>query len=240
VLIASNNEDNARAAVAQVEGLTKDLEVGKTYRGTVKRIMPFGAFVEVLPGKEGLVRIGELSLQHIPTVEDAVKLGDTLDVKVIEIDSQGRVNLSHRQTLPGGDVPAAAAGDGGFNRGGERGGFNRGERGSDRGGFNRGERGSDRGGFERGGFNRGGDGGERQRFGGPPRPSQGQGHFGGPSQGGPRPASEGQPGGAGRAFQQGAPAAPPNGGSDDGRRQGGAGPTRPDADEGDGRPKRRW
>ncbi len=234
VLIASSNEDNARSAVDQVEGLTKDLEVGKVYRGTVKRIMPFGAFVEVLPGKEGLVRIGELSLQHVPTVEDVVKLGDTLDVKVVEVDSQGRVNLSHRQTLPGGDVPlppAEGGNGGGFNRGGgDRGGFNRGggDRGGDRGNFNRG---GDRGG-DRGNFNRGGD--DRPRFGGGGQQSSRPplGGYGGlptPPGGGFRQGPGGASQGSSDAEQQNQP--PP--------RRSDAGDQTP-SDEPDDRSKRRW
>jgi len=235
VLIASSNEDNARAAVKQVEALTKDLQVGETYQGTVKRIMPFGAFVEVLPGKEGLVRIGELSTQHVATVEDVVNLGDPIEVKVIEIDSQGRVNLSHRQTMPGGDTPAAPAPErggfnrGGFNQGGDRGGFNQGgdrggfNRGGDRGGFNRGGEGGDR-----GGFNRGGDRGGFNRDAGPgPRPP-GQGDFGG-NRGGDT-SQPGQQGGPNRGFGPGQGDRPQQPPVDD----------TPAPDRGDEGPKRRW
>ncbi len=83
-----------------IEDLTADVEVGKTYTGTVTRIMNFGAFVEVLPGKEGLVHISELAHTRVPRVEDVVHVGDTIDVKVTEIDRQGRINLSRKDLLP--------------------------------------------------------------------------------------------------------------------------------------------
>ena len=77
-----------------IESLTREVEVGALYLGKVTRIMGFGAFVEILPGKEGLVRIGELADYHVPTVEDVVSVGDEVMVVVIEIDRQGRINLS--------------------------------------------------------------------------------------------------------------------------------------------------
>ena len=70
-----------------------DLEVGKTYTGKVVRIMNFGAFVEVAPGKEGMVHISKLDKVRVEKVEDVVSVGDEVTVKVIEIDSQGRVNM---------------------------------------------------------------------------------------------------------------------------------------------------
>jgi polyribonucleotide nucleotidyltransferase len=85
--------DKARA---MIEGLTKEPEVGEVYDGKVTRIMSIGAFVEYLPGKEGLVRISELSTERVNTVEDAVKVGDKVKVKVAEVDRMGRVNLSIR------------------------------------------------------------------------------------------------------------------------------------------------
>ncbi len=101
VFISGANPDGATAALSMVEGLTKEVEVGAVYKGKVTRITNFGAFVEILPGKEGLVRIGELTDHHVDTVEDVVKIGDEIEVKVIEIDPQGRVNLSHRVLMPG-------------------------------------------------------------------------------------------------------------------------------------------
>ena len=76
-----------------IEAITMDLEVGKIYTGKVVRIMNFGAFVEVAPGKEGMVHISKLAKERVEKVEDVVKIGDEVVVKVIEIDNQGRVNL---------------------------------------------------------------------------------------------------------------------------------------------------
>jgi polyribonucleotide nucleotidyltransferase len=77
-------------------GLTKEPEVGEVYDGKVTRIMSIGAFVEYLPGKEGLVRVSELSGERVNRVEDVVKVGDAVKVRVAEVDRQGRVNLSMR------------------------------------------------------------------------------------------------------------------------------------------------
>jgi polyribonucleotide nucleotidyltransferase len=79
-----------------VEGLTQDVEVGAIYTGKVTRLQNFGAFVEVLPGKEGLVHISELADHHVARVEDVVKIGDEIKVKVTEIDRLGRINLSRK------------------------------------------------------------------------------------------------------------------------------------------------
>jgi polyribonucleotide nucleotidyltransferase len=79
-----------------IEGLTKEPEVGEVYEGKITRIMSIGAFVEYLPGKEGLVRVSEISNERVNNIEDAVKIGDQVKVKVAEVDRQGRVNLSIR------------------------------------------------------------------------------------------------------------------------------------------------
>ena len=97
--IVSSDQEKSAHAVRMIKELTQEVEVGKTYMGTVKRLMNFGAFVEVLPGKEGLVHISHLAKERVNKVEDVVKEGDKLEVKVIEIDKQGRVNLSHKATL---------------------------------------------------------------------------------------------------------------------------------------------
>ncbi len=97
VLVASNDSQAANTAIEMIKGLTEDAEVGKIYKGKVKRIMNFGAFVEFLPNKEGLVHISELADKYVKNVEDVVKLGDEFNVKVIEIDELGRVNLSKKQ-----------------------------------------------------------------------------------------------------------------------------------------------
>jgi len=126
VTIGSSDADAADAAIRIIEGLTKDVEVGQTYTGKVTRLMNFGAFVEMLPGKEGLVHISELATTRVGTVEEVVKVGDELDVMVIEVDRMGRVNLSHRAILEGADpekVRASAGsrsnGGGGDRRGGD-------------------------------------------------------------------------------------------------------------------------
>ena len=76
-----------------IEGIAKDIEVGDVFTGKVVRIMNFGAFVELLPGKDGMIHISKLANHRVEKVEDVVKIGDTLEVKVAEIDAQGRVNL---------------------------------------------------------------------------------------------------------------------------------------------------
>jgi polyribonucleotide nucleotidyltransferase len=100
VMIASINEEAARRAAQMIEGIVREVQVGDSYKGKVTRLMSFGAFVEILPGKEGLVHISELSYDHVNKVEDVVKIGDEIEVKVKEIDSMGRVNLTHRGTQP--------------------------------------------------------------------------------------------------------------------------------------------
>ncbi len=99
VEIAAISGENSRKAIQWIESLTREVEIGGLYLGKVTRIMPFGCFVEILPGKEGLVRIGELADYHVPTVEDVVSVGDEVMVVVIEIDRQGRVNLSRKAAM---------------------------------------------------------------------------------------------------------------------------------------------
>ncbi|HEX9977433.1 MAG TPA: polyribonucleotide nucleotidyltransferase, partial [Acidimicrobiia bacterium] len=99
VEIAAVSGENARKAIHWIESLTREVEIGALYLGTVTRIMGFGAFVEILPGKEGLVRIGELADYHVPSVEDVVSVGDEVMVVVTEIDRQGRVNLSRKAAM---------------------------------------------------------------------------------------------------------------------------------------------
>jgi polyribonucleotide nucleotidyltransferase len=99
VEIAAVSGENSRKAIQWIESLTKEVEVGALYLGKVTRLMGFGAFVEILPGKEGLVRIGELADYHVPTVEDVVSVGDEVMVVVIEVDRQGRINLSRKAAM---------------------------------------------------------------------------------------------------------------------------------------------
>ncbi len=96
VVIGALDEAAANQAIDIINKLTKDVEIGEVYTGKVSRILGFGAMVEILPGKEGMVHISELADHRVPTVEDAVKLGEEIEVKVIAIDSMGRVNLSRR------------------------------------------------------------------------------------------------------------------------------------------------
>ena len=100
VYIASTDGTGGPKARAMIERLTKDVEVGASYLGTVKRIMNFGAFVEILPGKEGLIHISQLDHGRVKRVEDVLNIGDEVMVKVIEIDRQGRINLSRKELLP--------------------------------------------------------------------------------------------------------------------------------------------
>jgi polyribonucleotide nucleotidyltransferase len=99
IQIAATSGEAAQKAIKWIEGLTKDVEVGKEYLGRVTRIMNFGAFVEILPGKEGLVHISQLADYRVPRVEDVVSIGDELMVVVTEIDRMGRVNLSRRAAM---------------------------------------------------------------------------------------------------------------------------------------------
>ncbi|MFE5319551.1 polyribonucleotide nucleotidyltransferase [Paenibacillus sp. NPDC056579] len=105
VFIASSNEQMNEKARSIIEGIVREVIVGETYLGTVKRVEKFGAFVEILPGKEGLVHISQLSTERVAKVEDVVAVGDTITVKVTEIDQQGRVNLSRKAVLQA-QVPA--------------------------------------------------------------------------------------------------------------------------------------
>lgn len=94
VFITSEQQDNLEKAVTYIQDLTREVQVGDVYQGTVKRIMEFGAFVEIPGGQEGLVHISQLAQQRVEKVTDIVQLGDVIPVKVIEIDNLGRINLS--------------------------------------------------------------------------------------------------------------------------------------------------
>ena len=150
--IASIDAEGAAAAIEMIENITADAEIGAVYHGMVTRLMNFGAFVSVVGGKEGLVHISELALGRVNEVKDVVNVGDEIDVKVIEIDDMGRINLSKIQAdVEMGRVsreeyeeqkskspPRRSGGD----RGGRGGGRDRGGRGGgDRGGGDRGGRG---------------------------------------------------------------------------------------------------
>ncbi len=155
VYIASTDSVGAKIAQERVEGLGESVIVGNIYTGKVVRIEAFGAFVNLLPGVDGLVHISQLASERVNTVEDVCVLGDELTVMVTDIDPQGKIRLSRQAVLEGWSAEEAREKDkggrsgGGGGRGGDRGG-----RGGDRGG-----RGGDRRG---GGGDRGGDRGPRR------------------------------------------------------------------------------
>lgn len=101
VLIGSVNEEGAQKAIKIIESLTREVEVGATYTGKVTRVENYGAFVELWPGKEGMVHISELADYRVPSVEDVVKVGDEIMVMCTEIDHMGRINLSRRAVFHG-------------------------------------------------------------------------------------------------------------------------------------------
>ncbi|MDR2162614.1 MAG: polyribonucleotide nucleotidyltransferase [Clostridiales Family XIII bacterium] len=100
IYIAAPDMEAAEKAVDEIETLLKDVEVGEIYEGEVKRIKEdFGAFIEILPGKDGLLRIGRMENYHVDRIEDVMNIGDKVKVKVTEIDGQGRINLSRKELL---------------------------------------------------------------------------------------------------------------------------------------------
>ena len=99
VYIAAPDMESAEADVREIELLTKDPEPGEIYEGKVTRVMPFGAFIEILPGKEGLLHISKMAKERVEKVEDVMNVGDIVRVKVTEIDSQNKINLSRKELL---------------------------------------------------------------------------------------------------------------------------------------------
>ncbi len=99
VFVSSIDIDDARRAINVIETIVNDPEIGAIYKGVVTRLMNFGAFVEIAPGKEGLVHISKLDERRVEKVEDVVAPGDEILVMVTEIDQQGRINLSRRDAL---------------------------------------------------------------------------------------------------------------------------------------------
>lgn len=99
VFISTPDAEAAKKARKIIEGIAKDIEIGDVYLGKVVRIMPFGAFVELLPGKDGMVHISKLSKERVAKVEDVVNIGDEIMVKVIEVDKQGRINLIRKYII---------------------------------------------------------------------------------------------------------------------------------------------
>jgi len=94
VFITSEKEEAAKKAVVWVKNITREVKIGEVFQGEVKRILDFGAFVEILPGQDGLIHISKLSDKRVEKVEDVVKIGDIVSVKVISVDDQGRINLT--------------------------------------------------------------------------------------------------------------------------------------------------
>ncbi len=208
VHISATSGEAMQLAIDAVRALTEEVEVGRIYTGTVRRLVDFGAFVEILPGKEGLVRTSQLADYQVMRPEDVVSVGDEITVMVIEVDQQGRVNLSRRAALSG-ELPSAAelesergsrgGGRGGMGGGRSGGGYN--DRGAPRsrdnampgrgpGGY--GERGGSGGGY---GGNYGGGG---RSGGGYGERGGGGGSFGGGQRrpmGGPGGQQRGQSGG---------------------------------------------
>jgi len=97
VFVTAENEESAQKAISQINDITREAKIGEIFQGKVKRILDFGAFVEILPNQEGLVHISQLASFHVKKVEDIIKIGDIVPVKVISIDEQGRINLSMKE-----------------------------------------------------------------------------------------------------------------------------------------------
>jgi polyribonucleotide nucleotidyltransferase len=221
VFIGSPNEEQAQRAIEIIQGLTKEVELGETYTGTVTRLTGFGAFVEILPGKDGLVRVEDLADFPVSRPEDVVKVGDEVMVMVIEVDSMGRVNLSRRAVLEGLSLDEAIevskreqeAGRAARGGGGGRGGFGGGGRDRDRRGGGGGN-GRPRGGGGYGGGGGRGPGGGGRGPGGP-GPGGGRGGYGGGQQqrsgggGAYGPSGSGGAGGGGDAGFRREPGSPP-------------------------------
>jgi polyribonucleotide nucleotidyltransferase len=104
VMVTSVNQDASKKAVEWINNLTREVKVGEEFQGRITRLMDFGAFAEVLPGQEGLIHISEMAPHRVEKVSDVVKVGDVVPVKVVNIDDLGRINLSMKALLPGGDV----------------------------------------------------------------------------------------------------------------------------------------
>ena len=109
VFVTAEKEEAAKKAIAWIKNITREVKVGEVFQGKVKRILDFGAFVEIFPGQEGLIHISQLAPFRVEKVEDIVKVGDIVPVKVISIDEQGRINLSSKEARP----PHLRAGGGG-------------------------------------------------------------------------------------------------------------------------------
>jgi polyribonucleotide nucleotidyltransferase len=98
--ISSADQKAADEAIRMINEITAEAEIGATYKGIVKKIMDFGAFVEILPGTDGLVHISELAHRRVKTVDEILKEGDVVMVKVLDVDRQGKIRLSRKALLP--------------------------------------------------------------------------------------------------------------------------------------------
>jgi polyribonucleotide nucleotidyltransferase len=217
VTIAATDAKAAERAIDIIKGLTASPEVNKNYKGTIKRIEPYGAFVEILPGQDGLLHISEMAHTRVGAVTDLFQMGDELEVQVVGIDpDSGKIRLSRKPLLapPTEEELAAARASRPPREGGDRDRGDRPDRGGDRGGFRGGDR--DRGprregGGGGGGYRGGGGGGDRDR--GPRRD-------GGDRDRGPRPPRrEGGGGESGGGHREGGG----GGESGGGNREGGGG-----------------
>lgn len=148
IRISATNAENSRAAVERIRQIVAVPEPGETYEGTVRNIQPFGAIIEIMPGKEGLLHVSELDYGYVDKVEDYVQVGDKVMVQLIEIRDDGKLRLSRKALLPKPE-------------GYEENGSARPHRGEGERGRDRGERGGDRGGERRGGRSHGGGRGGR-------------------------------------------------------------------------------
>ncbi|MBI5442993.1 MAG: S1 RNA-binding domain-containing protein, partial [Deltaproteobacteria bacterium] len=114
--IASTNEAQTLDAIRMIKAITQEAEIGKVYEGIVRRIMDYGAFVEIFPGQDGLLHISEIDKTKVASVSDYLKEGDVVPVKVLSIDQSGRVKLSRKAALYGGEAGGEAPEEGGAPR----------------------------------------------------------------------------------------------------------------------------
>jgi polyribonucleotide nucleotidyltransferase len=121
VFIAAPDQLSGERALSAVQDLTREVKVGEIYTGKVVRIAPFGAFIELLPGRDGLLHISQIAPERIERVEDVLNMGDEVEVRVIEIDPQGKVRLSRKDLLPGGEGTSGGSGRREPSRGGRSG-----------------------------------------------------------------------------------------------------------------------
>jgi polyribonucleotide nucleotidyltransferase len=117
IFVAATDQLSGQRAVKLIQDITRELQVGEVYMGRVARIVPFGAFIELVPGRDGLLHISQVSKERIERVEDVLKLGDEIEVRIIEIDPQGKVRLSRKEAVR----PIEAAPPRDRDRGGDRG-----------------------------------------------------------------------------------------------------------------------